>query len=250
MLFPKINISGFTLFSFRNIDEAARCIIQEKKIAVSVNAEVLVNDHAAMKEIINAGIGYADGVGAVLSAQACGYADLKKIAGVELWLEVLRTYGAGSIYLIGAKPEVVGRVAQRIEQEYPRLRVAGFSDGYFNTEQQEALCRDIVQQRPDIVVIATGQPRQELLAKQISQQHQAIFLCVGGAFDVYAGLCKRAPEWLIKLKLEWLYRLVQNPSRYKRYMKLFQLFPLLLQLRLHRSVFPTLPKNPSDINVH
>lgn len=247
--FSKMDIAGFKVSGFPDTAMAAQYIIQKKAIAVSVNAEVLIHSHEHLREIVNEGIGYADGLGAVLGARACGYGPVKKIAGVELWLEVLRTFGVGKVYLIGAKPEVVSCVARRIGKEYPLLDVVGFSDGYFNEGQQACLINDIALKQPDIVVIATGQPRQELLAKKIFNRFPAIFLCVGGAFDVYAGHSRRAPKWLIQLGLEWLYRLAQEPSRYKRYMKLIRLFPLLFELRWNKSRNPSVPKHSSDIGV-
>jgi UDP-N-acetyl-D-mannosaminouronate:lipid I N-acetyl-D-mannosaminouronosyltransferase len=246
MLIERTSISGFNLFNFSDVAEAARYITQTKAISVSVNAEVLINDADSIKAIVNSGIGYADGIGAVLGAKACGHSSIKKIAGVELWLEVLRSYGKGSVYLIGAKPDVVKQVAQRLANEYPLLRIVGVSDGYFTEEEFEEIQNDIVAQRPDIIVIATGQPRQELLAKRIFERHPAIFLCVGGAFDVYAGYAKRAPQWLITLGLEWFYRLVQEPTRFKRYMKLLHLFPLLVRMRLHRDGYVNFANKPSD----
>lgn len=99
----------------------------------------------------------------------------------------------------------------------------GYRNGYIKTdEERAALVDDIARQKPDVVFVAMGSPKQELLMEEIQQRHSAIFQGLGGSFDVYTGHVERAPEWWVKHNLEWAYRLVRQPSRIKRQVHLLR----------------------------
>ncbi len=232
-----IEINGTNISAFESVESAARNIHQLKTVAISVNAEVLINNDYDLTRLINKYLGYPDGIGVVLAAKFAGYGRIRKIAGVELWMEVLRLSEGKSIFLVGAKQEVLNKVVNRARTEYPKITIVGAVNGYFSKDHESLVASAVIDARPDIVVLAMGQPYQEKFAEKIFDQHNCLILCVGGSFDVYAGLKKRAPKVFINFGLEWLYRLLQEPSRFVRYAKLIKIAPFLGRLFFCRSSF-------------
>ena len=232
---PFIEIEGINLTQFESIDSAATHIGQLKTIAVSVNAEVLINKNPDLTRIINLHIGYPDGVGAVLAAKAKGLKAIKKIPGVELCTAILKRSNGKSVFLLGSRQEVLEKVKVKIETDYPSLQIVGAMNGYFSKEDDTNVVDLVANSYPDIVVIAMGQPYQEIFAERIFAKHKCLILCVGGSFDVYSGNKKRAPKIAINFGLEWLYRFLQEPSRLPRYLKLVWLIPILFKLFTERN---------------
>ena len=121
-----------------------------------------------------------------------------------------------TLYLYGAKENVLQKMLNKIKDEYPRIKVLGAKNGY--DEDPDDVFKDIVNKKPDICFVALGIPNQELLInKYIDKFKKGIFMGVGGSFDVFSGVKKRAPKIFIKLHLEWLYRIVREPNRFKRF---------------------------------
>ncbi|WP_198673042.1 WecB/TagA/CpsF family glycosyltransferase [Algoriphagus litoralis] len=191
------------------------------KLLVAVNAEKIYNADQELKEVINQNIGYPDGVGAVWALKQKGINDVTKIPGVELWLEIVRQHHIDKkFYFIGAKEEVIQGAVSKLKREFPGVQVVGFRNGYLKDGDQEILIQNIEATRPDYVFVAMGSPTQERLMIAMSQRFPAVYLGLGGSFDIYSGKTKRAPEIFIRYKLEWLYRLLAEPKRAARQIKL------------------------------
>ncbi len=116
--------------------------------------------------------------------------------------------------MLGAKPAVLKQVTTIVQRDYPGIVVAGARDGYYDDEQ--TIVDQIVAAQPDMVFVATGFPKQEFFIAEHRQRLDALWMGVGGSFDVIAGAVKRAPLFWQKHHVEWLYRLIQEPSRFKR----------------------------------
>lgn len=160
----------------------------------------------------------ADGIGVILGCHRCKIENVTKMAGVELASFLLQVGNQlhKTIYLFGAKKEVIDQLISKIKQEYPNLDIVGYSHGY--VENKNAVLEDIVKKEPDIVMIAFGIPEQEkMIEKCFKKVHKGIYIGVGGSFDVLSGSKKRAPLLFRKLNLEWLYRIVKEPKRLKRF---------------------------------
>ena len=126
------------------------------------------------------------------------------------------------VFLIGAKPEVIHAVQEKIARNYSNINLVGAEDGYF-TEDLDLVARRIERTQPDLVFAALGFPKQEYLLSILRKNATpALMMGVGGSFDVFSGQVKRAPEAFQKTHLEWFYRLIKNPSRFKRMMVLPQ----------------------------
>ncbi len=223
-------INGLFVFGFRSRVELIQYVDQEKKSLIAINAEKILHATDQTRELINKNIGYADGIGAVWALKKKGFKEAVKIPGCELWLDIVRHfYQTKSFYLVGAKEEVINQTIEKLRIDFPGINITGFRNGYIKTEEeQQQLIQKIATLKPDIVFVALGSPKQELLMQEMQQLHPAIYQGLGGSFDVYVGNVERAPEWWLKNNLEWAYRLVKQPSRIKRQIHLVRFLWLLL----------------------
>lgn len=159
-----------------------------------------------------------DGIGIVKAARMLDYNIKERIAGIDIANKLLE-YGNSikkSIYLFGAKQEVIDGMKKVIAEKYPNIKLVGAKNGY--EKDKDKVFKEIVDQEPDIVLVALGIPLQEkLIYKYLDKFKKGIFVGVGGSFDVISGYKKRAPKLFIKLNLEWLYRITKEPSRLKRF---------------------------------
>ncbi|AIQ55173.1 WecB/TagA/CpsF family glycosyltransferase [Paenibacillus sp. FSL R7-0331] len=164
-----------------------------------------------------------DGTGVVWAADYCKEPVAERVAGFDLLHELLRqgeSYG-WRVYLLGSTPEVIRETVSRLQSQYPRIVIAGCRDGFFGPESDEAVVADIVKTRPDLLFVARGADSQEpWIAKFKSELNIPVMMGVGGSFDVISGKSKRAPIAFQKLRAEWLYRLLKEPTRYKRMLAL------------------------------
>ena len=161
-----------------------------------------------------------DGIGVVKALSAIGRNVNERITGVDIAKKLLEEGNKSnkSVYLYGAKPEVLDALVAKLKKDYPNLIIAGARDGYNNDEDE--VFKDILEKQPDIVLVALGIPRQEILInKYYNKLDKGICVGVGGSFDVLSGTKKRAPEIFIKLNLEWLYRIGKEPKRFGRFYK-------------------------------
>jgi len=159
-----------------------------------------------------------DGIGIVKAAQMLHYSISERIAGIDIANKLLE-YGhqqKKEVYLFGAKPEVIKDLVKVIREKYPNLNIAGTDNGYVN--DKDAVFEKMKKLQPDIILVALGIPVQEkLIYKHLKDFNKGIFVGVGGSFDVISGHKKRAPQIFINLKLEWLYRIITEPQRLKRF---------------------------------
>lgn len=160
-----------------------------------------------------------DGIGIVKAANYLGIKEIKeRITGVDIsyrLLDLANKYNK-TIYLLGANKEVIELTVQNIKSQYQNINIVGYCDGY--VEDKDAKFDEIQQLSPDIVLVALGVPKQELLiSKHYNKFEKGIFIGVGGSFDVISGTKKRAPRIVQKLNIEWLYRIAGDKERIKRF---------------------------------
>lgn len=218
----KVSIKGVELYPFSSESQIAEFANEHQGILVAVNAEKILNATQETRAIINRNIGYCDGAGPQMMLKRMGYKDAIKIAGCELWLSLVKQFHKSkTFYLVGSKQEVIEQTVAKLRSQYPDIRIVGYRNGYISSdEEKRQLIDDIVEKKPDVVFVAMGSPKQELLMEDMLKCHKAIYQGLGGSFDVYTGNVKRAPQWWVSHNLEWLYRLIHQPSRIKRQVKL------------------------------
>lgn len=191
---------------------------------VVVNVAKIVNmqkDAVLKQSVESCDIINIDGMGVVWGARFLGYEVPERVAGVDLFHELLAMSAAKGypVFLLGAKDEVVSETATRAQNLYPGLQLAGFHHGYF-WDDEEAVVQQIRKSGARLLFVAITSPRKENFINKWKDQLGVDFVMgVGGTFDVVAGKVKRAPLWMQKSGLEWFYRVLQEPRRmWKRYL--------------------------------
>lgn len=222
---------------FRNIENLASLAINGEAalyegVFIAINALKIVhlweneNVYANLKNPLY----YSDGFGAILLNGGVG----KKIAGVELWLEILERSAENKkkIIILGSAPKISRICGDKLRKLFPRIELTTI-DGF----QKEVEYCDLVKNgQPDCVFVALGSPRQERLISKLQEVKQDCFyMGVGGSLDIFSGVKKRAPEILLKYNLEFLYRFFKEPSRIRQQLKLFKFIWLLLAKKLTSS---------------
>ena len=209
-------------------------VADRQQILVAINAEKIANRTPQLKDIINRNIGYLDGIGPVMAARRRGFHKACKIPGCELWLKIVERFcHSRSFYLLGASPAVIDDVVRRLTADFPGISIAGYHDGYLTTDAvKQTVIDDIVSKKPDIVFVAMGSPRQELLMDELLALHPALYMGLGGSFDVYTGRVKRAPKWWLDHNLEFAYRLIRQPKRIRRQLNSLRFLWMLITNKL------------------
>lgn len=214
----KVKLRNVEVYPFTSVDQLIAFANERKGILVAVNAEKMLNANETTIPIINNNIAYCDGSGPMLAVRQKGYKDACKVAGCDLWLHIIRKYyKEKTFYIIGAKPEVHEKTIAKLREEFPGIKIVGHRDGYLKTpEARQALIDDVAEKKPDAVFVAMGSPTQEILMADMLKRHPAIYQGLGGSFDVYSGRIKRAPKWWIDHNIEFVYRFIEQPKRFKR----------------------------------
>lgn len=191
----------------------------------TVNVAILMmmrSDKTLTKFIENSALVVADGLPLIWLSKLLGRPLPERVAGIDLMQDMVRNAAetGKSVYLMGAKPGTVKKVAERFKTENPDLILAGVDDGYYTKEQEAERVKNIRDSGADLLVVAMGVPRQEnFLNDNWDDLGVKLAIPVGGSFDVIAGETKRAPVWMQKTGMEWFYRMCQEPRRlFKRYL--------------------------------
>jgi len=205
---------------------------------ITLNPELLYRaqfDRRLMEMIRRADLVTADGVGIVWAARLAGRPVPERVTGIDLMLRLAgRAAGAGwRVFLLGAAPGVAEKAGRELCRLFPGLVVAGTHHGYFLEKDSPEVAKAVRRARADLLFVGMGAPRQELwLEEHLPATGAAVGMGVGGSLDVLAGVARRAPEWVQRLGAEWLYRLVKEPSRWRRQLVL----PLFAWLVVRRYV--------------
>lgn len=224
----KIDVMGLK-FDSVTMDEAlsrAEALLRGEKAAyvVTPNAEIAYEalHDGQLREMLNgADLMLPDGAGVVLASKLLRTPVKQKVAGVDFavgLLGVLERNGQ-SLYLLGGKPGIGELAAQKMLEAHPQLRIAGIADGYFRDEAP--VIEKINASGADALFVCLGAPKQERFMVQHRQElHVHLMAGLGGSLDAFAGTVQRAPAWMIRLNLEWLYRLIREPKRFRRMLRL------------------------------
>lgn len=236
---PLYDLRGLKLIGWRDMQHALDYLCAGGDIKqgtlVAINAEKMLTleDDAGVRALIDAAeYKYADGISVVRSLRKkFPGAQVSRVAGADLWEALMARAGQTGtpVFLVGGKPEVLAQTEQKLRTQW-QVNIVGSQDGYFNAEQRQALFERIRDSGAKIVTVAMGSPRQEIFMRDCRAVYpEALYMGVGGTYDVFTGHVKRAPKIWQQLGLEWLYRLLSQPSRLKRQLR------LLRYLRWHYS---------------
>ena len=218
--------------------EAAQRLLEQPGAAycVTPNAEIVyetLSNDTLRKIVCQADLVLPDGAGVVLGAKILGTPVKQKVAGIEFADNLMRTleHTEKRFYFLGGKPGVAETAAEKLRKKYPDLKICGTHDGYF--QEVSTVIAKINEKAPDVLFVCLGAGKQE----QFMYDYRAdlkvgLMIGLGGSLDGFAGNVKRAPRWMIRLNLEWLYRLIKEPWRIGRMMRLPKFLGKVLAQRM------------------
>ena len=229
---PQYQIRGITLSGFSDMAQFVDYLNQQGELKtgtlVAINAEKVLTAEAdaAVSQLINAAeYKYADGISIVRSIRKkYPQAQVSRIAGADLWEALMERAGREGtpVFLIGGKPVVLAQTIDKLRRQW-NVNIVGSQDGFFTPDQRDALFTRIRESGAKLVTVAMGSPRQEILMRDCKASYpDALYMGVGGTYDVFTGQVKRAPKIWQRMGLEWLYRLLSQPSRLKRQLRLLK----------------------------
>lgn len=224
----RIDILGVP-FDNMIMDEAVDCAMnccagRKAAYVVTPNPEIVMSareNRELLEAIRGADFVLPDGIGVIYGARILGTPLQERIPGIDFAVRLMErlSYARSGVFLFGAKPGVAERAAENLKAQFPGLVIAGTHDGYFTDDGP--VIEAINAAEPELLLVCLGSPKQELwMARHAGKLNVGLMAGLGGSLDVFAGIVERAPERWQKLGLEWLYRLMKEPSRIGRMMKL------------------------------
>ena len=232
-----VKILGYGVDSF-TFDEAVEYAYSHHGQIVTINPEMIseARKNKEFSEIVeHADLVVPDGIGVEIGLKILGH-KVKRIPGIELGRALIVKFSDENktVAFVGAKPEVVESAVKMLRTDIQNLNVVYYHDGYF--KDANIIMDSLYQAKPDLVLVALGSPKQEIfIAEMKTRLPNSTFIGLGGSFDVWAGHVERAPEIYQNLGLEWLYRTIKEPKRFKRIFPTLPLFILsVLKERLFR----------------
>jgi len=210
-------------------------------------------DPQLRKSLSDADIVLADGAGIVLLSRLSGHPVPERVTGIDLMYNLMNRADRKGyrVFFLGATQEVVAKVVNYAGAHYPGLQVAGSHDGYFSRDEEEQIAHQIRDSRADLLFVAMTSPKKENFLSRW-RQVMDVPIChgVGGSFDIVAGKTRRAPHWMQKSGLEWLYRVYQEPGRmWKRYLVTNSVFLVLGTKEVIWKNLSKLFKSPERANI-
>lgn len=205
--------------------------IPTQVVTLTPEMVVRMETDAEFRNIVDsASVVVADGVGVQWGEGKLSGQKPQKIPGIELaeWCLSEVDRFAGTVYLLGTKPETVRAAAENLSKRYPRLKICGFRDGFFGSDQESRVFSEISSLEPDLLLVGMGSPLQERLISKYLTKLSCVAIGVGGSLDVFGDAVVRAPEFFRKTNTEWLYRTLSQPSvRLKRIPELIKFIRLI-----------------------
>ncbi len=199
------------------------------------NAEIIMqaNRDPELLSILNrADLVIPDGAGVVLASKLMGNRLKEKVSGIDLVKKILvnTSNRPTSFFIFGGRPGVAEKASINILSDFPKARINGFRNGYFDESDTPEIIRKINESKSEILLVGLGAPKQEKWINQYAEQlNNKVIMGIGGTIDIFAGTVALAPEFMRKAGLEWLFRLVKEPRRFKRMLDLPRFMILTLR---------------------
>lgn len=219
------------------LDAAERLLGQPgTAYCVTPNAEIVYEtlfDDGLRQILCQADLILPDGAGVVLGARILGTPLKEKVAGIDFGRNLMKRleHTEKTFYFLGGKPGVAEAAAEKLRAQMPELKLCGMADGYF--QEEAPVIAAINEKKPDVLLVCLGAPKQEeFMFRHREDLQVGLMLGLGGSLDGFAGNVKRAPKWMIRCNLEWLYRLIQEPRRIGRMMRLPKFLFQVLRRRM------------------
>lgn len=227
-----VEIRNIKILAAQNQAELLDFLVTKKGVKagklIAINAEkvIICDEQPEVSELIrNAEYKYADGISVVYAIRKKypQYKTLQRIAGADLWLALMQRAAELEIpvFLVGGQADTLAQTFAKLQKM--GVNIVGMQDGYFSKDQENSLFEQIKRSNAKIVTVALGSPKQEIFMKNAQKYYpEALYMGVGGTYDVFIGKVKRAPQCWQNLGLEWLYRLLKQPTRWQRQLRLLK----------------------------
>lgn len=220
-----IPIWNVTMEEARNL--AFKCIDEGRAASIATaNAEMVMRaqtDRELAHILQHADLVVPDGAGVLWAAEQQGKKFKERVTGVDLACSLLQEAAARqtAVYLFGGAPGIAEQAAANVQQQLGSLNIVGTHSGFFSADEEQGIIEDIRSKGTRILLVALGVPKQEKwISEHLYELGPCVCMGVGGTFDVLAGKSGRAPKWMQDNRLEWLYRLLKEPTRFKRMLAL------------------------------
>ena len=237
----RVKLLGYDIdtFSFDEATDYALSLEKQDKVSqvVTINPEMIAGakrDFEFSAILRMAEMVIPDGVGVKIGLKILGH-NVSRIAGVDFARRMLELSAQNNlpVALIGAKPEIIEKAKENLTKEIDGLNIVYTQDGYFNDDGR--VLADLMKAQPRLILVALGSPKQEYFISKAKQVlPYGLMVGVGGSFDVWSGAVERAPKIYQKLGLEWLYRTIKQPERFKRIFPTLPLFVLAVLASKYR----------------
>lgn len=242
MSFTVCNILGVPINNV-NLNEATTLALlylekEEKNLIFTPNPEFIINaleDKDFMHILNSSSLNVPDGIGVVIGSKILGYPLKERVAGYDLVQNIFYKIKNldYTVYFLGSNKETILKAKDMMQKKYRGLKIIGARDGYFDKDTENIIIDEINNLKPDLLLVGLGSPKQEKwIFENKDKLNTKVMIGVGGSFDVMSGNVKRAPKIFIKLHLEWFYRLICQPTRLKRMLKLPLFIIKVLKYRL------------------
>ena len=231
-----VKLQGLPVDTF-SFDEAVTYAANTHGQVVTINPEMIAyakKDKDFAQIIEQADLITPDGIGVEIGLKILGH-KVKRIAGIELARKLIDIYSQNhkTVALVGAKPEIIAKAVENLKNEIKNINIVYVQDGYFKDDIP--VLTAIKDLKPDLLLTALGSPKQEIFNKQVKElSPETLSIGVGGSFDVWSGMVKRAPVIWQKIGMEWFYRTVKEPKRFKR---IFPTLPLFVMNVIKERIF-------------
>jgi len=231
---------SFSTLDFAETVQHLAEVIKQKRVyhVVTANPEIVMAartmpEFAAVLRTVD--LITPDGTGIVWAAQYLNKPVKQRVPGYDLLHALMSEADKHHwrVFLLGASEEINRSAYERLAAQYPGAKLVGRHHGYFRTEEEGAILESIERARPDLLFVGLGAPRQEIwISRHRSRLNVPVMMGIGGSLDVLAGKLKRAPKAWQRLRIEWLYRLLQQPSRWRRMLALPKFVFAVRQIKL------------------
>lgn len=192
------------------------------KLVLTADSNAFINaesDESYARIFREAALITPDSSGPVWAMNKLGHSQPGRVSGVDIVEELckLSVQTGASLYFLGAAPGIAESAATNLSAKYPGVKIAGFRDGFFSPKDDHKIAEEIALTQPDVLMVAMGMPRQEIFILETAGIIKAkVGIGVGGSFDVHSGTVQRAPKFIQKIRMEWLWRLILNPKKFAK----------------------------------
>lgn len=239
-----INILGVKLHPFESYEQVCSCIQQSMDLGskiscVAINPEKIYSSQkdGSLKALLNGmKYGICDGIGSALAVRILYGKKIQRITGISLFFALIEAANVNewNVFLLGASPESNEGAFKALKEKYPNINIVGHQHGFF--DDTLSVIEEINRSNTDILFVAMGSPKQEFwIEKHKEILTPKLYMGVGGSFDVLSGNAKWAPSVFRKTGTEWLYRLISQPSRWRRQLVLPKFMYLVLKEKVVNS---------------